>query len=181
MLYPVGERQPHYLVIDSEGPIDLENVTILYLPSEQEVVLINNGPWVHVSAVTTNRVTGYPLHKIAGRNPRWTYQSREPAHYSVLDIILLSTRSIFVTFISIDSYIIVWSVTNRLLCVYSCDIILLYIIVPAVISGSSTPTKGLCCRCTFSDLRVLPIATITICRNVLLQDYKPQHVTQTAN
>ena len=46
MLYPVGERQPHYLVIDLEGPIDLEDVTIPYLPSEQKVVLINNGTLV---------------------------------------------------------------------------------------------------------------------------------------
>ena len=87
MLYPVGERQPQYLVIDPEGPIDLENVTIPYLPGEQEVVLINNGTLVHVSAVTANKVTGYPLRKIAGRNTRWTYQSREPSHYSVLDVI----------------------------------------------------------------------------------------------
>ena len=87
MLYPVGERQPQYLVIDPEGPIDLEDVTIPYLPSEQEVVLINNGTLVHVSAVTANKVTGYPLRKIAGRNPRWTYQSREPSHYSVLDVV----------------------------------------------------------------------------------------------
>lgn len=57
MLYPVGERQPQYLVIDPEGPIDLENVTIPYLPGEQEVVLINNGTLVHVSAVTANKVT----------------------------------------------------------------------------------------------------------------------------
>lgn len=87
MLYPVGDRQLHYLVIDPEGPVDLEDVTIPYLPNEQEVVLMNNGTLVHVSAVTGNRVTGYPLRKIAGRNPRWAYQSRDTSHYSVLDII----------------------------------------------------------------------------------------------
>ena len=32
-----------------------------------------------------------------------------------------------------------------------------------------------------NELMVLPIAIITICRNVLLQDYKPQHVAQTAS
>lgn len=87
MLYPVGGRHLHYLVIDPEGPVDLEDVTIPYLPNEQEVVLMNNGTLVHVSAVTANRVTGYPLRKIAGRHPRWTYHSREPVHYSMLDII----------------------------------------------------------------------------------------------
>lgn len=70
MLYPVGDRQRHYLVIDPEGPLDLEDVTIPYLPNEQEVVLMDNGTLVHVSAVTANRITGYPLRKIAGRNPR---------------------------------------------------------------------------------------------------------------
>ena len=49
--------------------------------------LMNKGSLVHVSAVTSNRVTGYLLCKIAGRDPCWSYQSREPSHYSVLDVI----------------------------------------------------------------------------------------------
>ena len=89
MLYPIamGSRQLQYLVIDPEGPVDLEDVTIPYLPKEQEVVLMNNGAVIHVSAVGSNRVTGYQLRKIVGRNPRWTYQSREPSQYSVLDVV----------------------------------------------------------------------------------------------
>lgn len=86
MLYPVGDRQLQYL-IDPEGPVDLEDIAIPYLPKEQEVVLMNNGALVHVSAVASKEVTGYPLRKITGRNPCWTYQSREPSHYSVLDVV----------------------------------------------------------------------------------------------
>ena len=48
---------------------------------------MNNVAVIHVSAVGSNGVNGYQLRKIAGRNPRWTYQSREPLQYSVLDVI----------------------------------------------------------------------------------------------
>ena len=87
MLYPLSDRPQQYLVIDPEGPLDLEDVDIPYLPKEQEVVRLTNNTLVYVVSVASNTVTAYPLRRIAGRNPRWTYQTREPQYYSVLDIV----------------------------------------------------------------------------------------------
>ena len=83
MLYPVGDRQLQYLVIDPESPLDLEDVTIPYLPNTQET----NEQWHFGSCSIYNRRYADGLFKIAGRNPRWTYQSRDLSHYALLDVL----------------------------------------------------------------------------------------------
>ena len=67
MLYTIAmDSRLQYTDIDPEGPVYLKDVAIPYLPKEQEVVLMKNGAVIHVSAVGSDRVTGYQLRKIAG-------------------------------------------------------------------------------------------------------------------
>ena len=68
MLYPTGERQ--YLAIDPGGPVNLEDITIPYLPKEQ-VVLLTDNSFVRVVTIVSDNITAYLLRKIAGSNPCW--------------------------------------------------------------------------------------------------------------
>ena len=75
MLYPDTRNNHQFLVIDPDGPVQVQHLNIPVYPKIDEVVKFgSNYQYMLVTEANGNTIRGFKLRKIRGRNPRWVQE-----------------------------------------------------------------------------------------------------------